>query len=194
MNTDQINTFGRTNRFTKKIFVKCCAVDLLPVDKISVKSLPCVYIVNLCNSNVRSDDCHWIAIYIGRERLEIFDSGGIISHMTNSHIVKSFVDRQSKRVFINTKQIQSMSSDRCGVLTLDFLYARAINVTSSLVLDTGHAANKVTLLEQECHLLTTLKPLLLIRAAFMDACRTDVALYFNDYVDRCCKHQDTSLR
>lgn len=59
--------------------------------------------------------------------VEMFDSGGEESFSSTPDIT-NFLRTQEKRVICNKSQLQSITSDRCGVFVLCFVYAKAVNV------------------------------------------------------------------
>lgn len=124
MDNKQIDSFLSSNKYTKKIYVGCRPCDKLPTWKIPDFLLPIGMVINLCDSTRRDDFCHWTAVYVDKEKIEYFDSSGDDSASSNVYI-KSFIDRQEKTFSFNTKQIQDITSDRCGLFVMTYLYAKA---------------------------------------------------------------------
>lgn len=129
MDTNEIDRLALLNPLTRKIFKGCVACDELPRKKILKKFLPQSYIINLCARNNSHDYCHWVSLYISDvENIEYFDSAGMDSHMSNLFIRK-FINKQNpKRIQFNKIQVQSNDSINCGIFSLVFLYAKAINI------------------------------------------------------------------
>lgn len=134
MDTLQINRFAEENKNTNKTYGGCFASDKLPKTKIPIKFLPYGIILNLCEANRSDEFCHWTAIWITKNVVEYFDSGGTDSFESNRHI-KYFIELQEKKLHYNTKQVQSFSSDRCGIFVLLFLYARNVNISFTTFLN-----------------------------------------------------------
>ena len=129
MNTIEIDELAKLNPQTRKIFKVCMACNELPKTKILKKYLPQAYIINLCESSVTHEFCHWVVLYISDKRnIEYFDSAGIESHMKNIYLRK-FINRQNpNRITFNKRQVQANDSNRCGIFCLVFLYAKSINI------------------------------------------------------------------
>lgn len=128
MNTLEIDRFATNNHSISKSYIGCFAADELPAKRIPEKELPCSMVVNLCNSAVNSELCHWVGIYIskGRGKISMFDSSGLPTHTLNKYI-KTFIARQKrkKKLETNNRQIQSYESVLCGKFVLCFLWFKA---------------------------------------------------------------------
>lgn len=126
MDTNQINFFANENDFTKKLYRGCFPVDSLPKEKL--QHLPMLLCVNLCEKSIIDPECHWIGLCIDDvNEIQYFDSAGVASYKSNKHL-KNFIALQEKRVVFNNTQIQSETSDKCGVFVLCFLYSRAVKI------------------------------------------------------------------
>lgn len=66
--------------------------------------------------------CHWIGIFITKNTVVLFDSGGAENWSSNQN-VKRFIRNQDKAVVYNEKQYQPMLSDKCGLYVLCFFYS-----------------------------------------------------------------------
>lgn len=99
----------------RNIFHGVFACDTLP-HKIS---LPFLGIVNL--SKKTEVGTHWVAIFIDKTEISYyFDSFAL--NPENRYIV-SFLKLHSKRIHFNTKQIQHISSKKCGQFCCAFVIA-----------------------------------------------------------------------
>lgn len=110
MNTLEIERFSRSNAHTRKIFAGCLASDMLPKMKIKEKNLPRAYVVNLCDSSRTDEFCHWVCIYISKNRVEYFDSSGQKSFVDNRHILRFIQTQKPKTLVFNTRQIQGFKA------------------------------------------------------------------------------------
>lgn len=73
-------------------------------------SLPAAFIINLSPCN--EPGTHWVAFYINAAGVGIyFDSFGM--KPTNRHII-SFIRMHTKETIYNRKQIQHITSNKCG--------------------------------------------------------------------------------
>lgn len=126
MNTLEIDEFAKNNKFVRVFYGGTFAADRLP--KLKISNLPKSYIINTCIA-ARDDDpiCHWVGVFISKKGVDYFDSGGTDSYRTNKHI-KKFILNQGKPVNFSIQQIQSMTSEKCGLFTLLFVYAKSINI------------------------------------------------------------------
>jgi len=72
--------------------------------------LPAVFVINLSTHN--EPGTHWVSLYISEcGNAFYFDSFGM--KPTNVHII-SFLKMHTKRVSYNNKQLQHISSNKCG--------------------------------------------------------------------------------
>lgn len=141
MNTLEIDQYASNNHQTKHFYKGCFASDRLhTLGKIADEDLPALIVANLCPSSRTDIFCHWIAFAISKDCVEVFDSGGINSFSSNTNVNK-FLRQQSKEVICNKLQIQSYTSDRCGVLVLCFIYAKAVKVSFSEFLNVFNKKN-----------------------------------------------------
>lgn len=127
MNTQQIEHCLTKNPYTKKIINGVYAADLLPsLDKI-VKPL---LIANTRESSHEGE--HWISFFVNEKRrlLEIFDSSGQLTPNNNKHfsvyLSKNF---KGMRVKYNTRCVQHLFSNICGVYCIVYALYRAKNVS-----------------------------------------------------------------
>lgn len=141
MDTLQIEHYARSNDVVNKFYAGCFAADLLPKKVAGRKFL----VVNLCNSSIYSELCHWTCIGVSADGgdLEYFDSSGEPSHKNNRHI-RAFIARHTKRgaqVRYNKTQIQHHTSDKCALFVLCFIYARCIGLTHKQYIHLFHKAD-----------------------------------------------------
>lgn len=111
MDTIQIVTSLKRNKYTRKIFYGVYPIDKLP-DHIYKK--PSLIIINTAVSTHPGE--HWIAVYVPlayRKPLEVFDSYGRI---LNYKYLKNLIKRNTSvnKVVFNRKVIQSPFSSVCG--------------------------------------------------------------------------------
>lgn len=96
-----IKPYQRSNIF-KGVF----PCDSLP----SNFSLPAIFVVNLSAHN--ESGSHWIAIYISSRKYAFyFDSFGF---PIRNIFISQFLKKHSNRIKCNKKQIQHISSNKCG--------------------------------------------------------------------------------
>lgn len=114
MNTLEIVELVSKHQY-RNIFHGVFACDTLPREI----SLPFVGVVNL--SKKSEIGTHWIAIFIDAEkRAYYFDSFALLPE--NEYII-SFLRTHSKGIKYNTKQIQNISSRKCGKFCCAFAIA-----------------------------------------------------------------------
>ena len=111
-------------------FLGCFAQDELKT--LTICSLPVYIIVNFDHSY--SNGTHWIALYITRKRLEIFDPLGFntLRWPNIPHFLLDFLHKFSvhRRIFIS-KEIQPYSSTFCGFYCIFFIVYRSTNTFSN---------------------------------------------------------------
>lgn len=131
MDNLQIDSIALANPCTNKIYEACIPCNQLPLRRFKKSELPRFFIINLCDSSRSDETCHWVSLFLNSNRIEFFDSAGVDSFRTNKYIYR-FVKRQKQReIIFNQRQIQSYSSNYCGLFCLVFLYAKAINLRLS---------------------------------------------------------------
>ena len=107
-------------------FIGCFAQDELK--DLTIRSLPVFIIVNFDHS--ASNGTHWIAIYISKTTLEIFDPLGFNTSLWPNipHFLLDFLHKYStNRKILISKQIQSPSSTLCGFFCIYFVLHRTNN-------------------------------------------------------------------
>lgn len=105
---EYIRPYQRQNIF-KGVF----PCDSLPTNF----SLPAVFVINLSPHN--EPGTHWIALYISRNGDAFyFDSFGM--KPSNFHII-AFLKMHTKTVDFNRKQLQHLSSNKCGQFCCVFI-------------------------------------------------------------------------
>lgn len=97
---------------------------VFPCDGLPEKfSLPAGFIINLSKHDSRGS--HWVALYIDRYRIaHYFDSFGFPPQQ--GEIIR-FINRHSKKLNFNKKQIQHIISDKCGKFAVLFILAKMYN-------------------------------------------------------------------
>lgn len=106
-----IEPFKRSNIF-KRVFPSDC----LP----SKFSLPAAFVINLAEHTSRGT--HWVALYIQKNGYaEYFDSLGFPP--TEKNIIL-FIRKHCKLVEHNEKQIQHISSNKCGKFVITFILSK----------------------------------------------------------------------
>lgn len=114
MNTLEIYKALSSQKCTKKIFRGVFALDKIPL---KIMPRPSLLIINTDKSNKPGQ--HWIAIHIpSRGYAEYFDSYGR-PPMQNEF--KTFLKRNTKKYRYNRIQLQSPTSDYCGMYACMFL-------------------------------------------------------------------------
>lgn len=105
MDTISIREYIRPHQ-RRNIFKGVFACDSLP----NSFTLPAAFVINL--SQPDEPGTHWVAIYISESGYAFyFDSFGM--KPTNFHII-TFLKLHSKKVSFNEKQLQHISSTKCG--------------------------------------------------------------------------------
>lgn len=98
------------------IFKGVFPCDMLP-KRISV---PAGFIINLSNHNSRGS--HWVALYINEHReAEYFDSFGFPPRQKE---IIQFIKLNSRSLSFNNKQIQHISSNKCGKFVILFILTK----------------------------------------------------------------------
>ena len=105
-------------------FLGCFAED--QVSFISIRSFPVFFIVNVESSN--SPGSHWIAIFLTKTTIEVFDPLGFQFHLWTRVPCKllSFINLYAtNRKLLISNQIQSSFSVFCGFYCLFFVLSRS---------------------------------------------------------------------
>lgn len=121
MNTFELESLLKNNLFTRKVFEGVYAADIIPDRKHIKKPL---IIVNTHPKNMKGE--HWLAFYVSRNKLEIFDSSGSLQNRKNVFL-KKYLKKNFSGVLIefNTGYIQSFDSNICGIYCAVFGLYRA---------------------------------------------------------------------
>lgn len=134
MNTLEINKLAKSNPTIAPVFGGCLASDQLAnLLQLQGDQLPIAFVINLCDSSIVGNDsinCHWVALYMDDKRqIDFLDTSGEQSFNSNKYI-RQFIKRQFvKNITFNTKQIQSLLSNKCGLFCLCFINARSSNIS-----------------------------------------------------------------
>lgn len=108
----------------KGVFKGVFACDRLPTKF----SLPGLFIINLSPS--LQPGSHWVSLYIDSHRCALyFDSFGLQPY--NSDILR-FIKRNSNKVVYNKKQVQHLSSMKCGRFACAFAVSILKNIDLAL--------------------------------------------------------------
>lgn len=134
MNTLEINKLANSNANISRVFGGCLANDQLAnLLQLQSNQLPKAFVINLCDSTIvgeASIGCHWTALYLhNNHHVDYFDSAGDPSFLSNKYIWQ-FIQKQLVRdVTFVSKQIQSLTSNKCGMFCLTFLNALASGIS-----------------------------------------------------------------
>jgi hypothetical protein len=113
MNNIQLNEILKYDEFTKKYFLGCFPLDMIP----KITRYPSCIIVNNQISNSSGE--HWLAIYYNsKKKATFFDSFGL--HPRHYKLEK-FLKNTSEKYDYNKIPIQSIFSSYCGYYCLLFL-------------------------------------------------------------------------
>lgn len=98
-------------RFTESYQRRNIFKGVFPCDLLPHKfSLPAAFIINLSPHN--DPGSHWVAVYIDEKGLAFyFDSFGF---GIKNYFISTFLRLHSKKVTFNKKQLQHISSNKCG--------------------------------------------------------------------------------
>lgn len=100
------------------IFKGVFACDSLP----KIFSLPAAFIVNLSKHDSRGT--HWVALHIDRTGVaEYFDSFGLPPSQND---ILKFIQSNCKRISFNGKQIQHITSNKCGKYVILFILCKML--------------------------------------------------------------------
>ena len=106
-------------------FLGCYSED--QVTFISIRSFPVFFIINVDSSD--SLGSHWIAVFLTKTTIEVFDPLGFQFHLWNRVPCKllSFINLYaSNRKLLISNRIQSASSAFCGFYCLFFILSRPL--------------------------------------------------------------------
>lgn len=125
---DTIELYRTLLPFQKKaIFKGVFACDVLP----SKFTLPASFVINL--SPKTNKGTHWIGLYIDEKgQADYFDSYGIAPENLN---IRNFLRIHSNKLNYNKRQIQHLSSVKCGKFVCIFIIAKMYNKSFNDLLD-----------------------------------------------------------
>lgn len=113
-----------------KYFTGCFASDQL--DKLSISSFPIFIIVNTDRSY--GQGIHWIALYITKRKIELFDSLGLIHRKLLPKGILNFIHRLCvSRKFKCNRRIQPDNSILCGFYCIFFIILRQFTNYKSIL-------------------------------------------------------------
>jgi hypothetical protein len=121
MDSDQINKIARKNNRVAKHFLGVFAIDQLPQYKIEKK--PASLIINLCKRDIIDDACHWVSLFVTKNKTLYFDSGSAELSLVLNPEIQIFCKNQNQDAFGNIFQYQSFTSNYCGLFALTFIFA-----------------------------------------------------------------------
>lgn len=111
MNTLELETCLKQNRFTKKFFKGVFAADQLPISPLN-SSRKSILVANTAISS--HPGLHWTCFVLTPRKVEFFDSGGA-SYNSNKYFKKFIkINSRNKFVYYNKLAIQSKHSNICG--------------------------------------------------------------------------------
>jgi len=117
MNTLQINIIMQHDKFTKNLYIVTFAIDALPQ---KIKYPSCMVINNQKSTHAGE---HWIAIhYFRNKKAQFFDSFG---HSPTFYGLESYMKQTSNSYTYNSKKVQSIYSNYCGLYAVLFLFFKA---------------------------------------------------------------------
>ena len=118
MNTHQLKSIILKDKYARKNFCGIFPIDHLPKIKLTHD---CSFIVNTDYSTGRG--IHWVAIFAPKNGIiEYFDPFG--NKPINKEIY-DFINVNSSDYIYNKKEIQNLSSIKCGLFCLFFLMTRS---------------------------------------------------------------------
>ena len=113
-----------------KSFAGCFASDQL--EKLSISSYPIFLIVN--TDNTSGEGLHWLAFYISKNEIELFDSLGLIHRKLLPVGILRFIHRFSvSRKFKCNQRIQPDNSFLCGFYCILFIILRGLTKFKSIL-------------------------------------------------------------
>lgn len=113
LNTFEIDRFMRKDPFIRQMYGGVKAIDQLDI----LPKEPSIYIINHDPST--EPGTHWIALFIDSTP-EHFDSLG--HYPINS--LQNYIIINGPNYIVNTKRVQSYTSNSCGIFCLFFSYFR----------------------------------------------------------------------
>ncbi len=138
MNSLEIEKLLEKNKWNKYKFLGCFASDDLPTE--INEEIPVCFIGNVDESSEKGS--HWVAFNIPKTGyLEYFCPLGIsfyhwpifVNYIRN---IMSF-----DKIVMNTKRVQSINSNLCGVFCIEFLLKRDGGISFALILNSYSKSN-----------------------------------------------------
>ena len=113
MNSNEINILAK--RLKIDSFLGVFAADqLIAIDRYRKGVL-------ICNTNPSNQiGEHWVALCLSRSTIIYYDSLNTKFH--ESYFIKRFLKKHNKNFFRNNFQIQTFTSERCGIHSIVFCY------------------------------------------------------------------------
>ena len=139
MNTQELVDALASDKIVNNYFLNVYAFDRLPKRKLAQELW--LLVCNCCPSF--KPGIHWIVLFKDAQRkdhIEIFDSYGQHPELYN---LTSFCRRQgAKRIWYNTRQLQSLTSSVCGHYCLYYAYYRTRGHEMQSIIDSFIPHNK----------------------------------------------------
>jgi Ulp1 protease family, C-terminal catalytic domain len=134
MNTKQINTILKKNKFSKMKFGGVYSSNCLPlIAKFNG------YIINLDENSERGS--HWVAIYFTNERkAEYFDSYGLPPFLPN---ILTFLNRNSTSWIFNVKTLQNENTVVCGQYCIYFILHKCHNINLNNIVNAFNSSKNM---------------------------------------------------
>ena len=128
MDTHQIDSILKKDRFTKHDFRGVYACDQLPKRYVP---RPSAFVVNTDPSTLPGE--HWVAIYITRDgEGEYFDSYGQPVKLPE---IKTFLKKNARRTYHNRRPLQGPWTAVCGQYCIFFLLQRCRGLTMTKIVN-----------------------------------------------------------
>ena len=116
LNSEQIYNILNTHSETRNVFLDVFSLDEVPL----TFNVPCCFVVNTHKRKQPGE--HWLAIYISSSlEIDFFDSYG---HSPSEFNLDEYLNRISRKLVYNNKQIQSFTSKYCGYYCLFFILSK----------------------------------------------------------------------
>jgi hypothetical protein len=136
MYTNEIDSALKKAHETNQIYLGTFAINQLPDRKI--ERFPSCLIVNTCPARIKNGStCHWVAIYIDKNKVEYFDTSGLPTFLGN-HQLTRFLEKQQKKISFNYKQIQAFNSIKCGQFSCIFVFGKSIRYPMKKIIKLFH--------------------------------------------------------
>lgn len=119
MNTQQIDTILKNDKYSKRDFIAALPRDLFLSSQIHY---PSAYVCNLDDSS--KSGSHWVALYFINDSCEYFDSYGLPPFLSD---MMTKISNNCKEIYWNQQPIQSENTTVCGQYCIMYILLRARN-------------------------------------------------------------------